>query len=230
MTVHNRTGPPPKARRRLPRKALLGCGIAYPIAYVVANDVVAASRYRGYSRMDQAVSELSATGAPTRRFLVAMLPVFSGLTAAYGAGVWSAAEGRRALRAAGTVLLASSATSVAWLPFPMSSRQDIARGAASNADTGHLVLSGLTVAEIVALLGTGSGAFGRRFRAYSLTSAGVVLVSGALTSTQAAKLPDGNPTPRMGLYERTSIGAWLLWMAVLAVRLLREEHPAADLR
>ncbi len=97
---------------------LLGCGIAYPVTYVVANDVIAAARYPGYSRTDQAVSELSAAGAPTRRFLVRMLPVFTGLTVAYGIGVWKAAGRRRALRATSLVLLASGATGIAWLPFP----------------------------------------------------------------------------------------------------------------
>lgn len=194
------------------------------MTYVVANDVIAASRYPGYRRADQAVSELSATGAPTRPFLVAMLPVFTGLTAAYGVGVWRAAGNRRALRATGAVLLASGATGIAWLPFPMSSREDIARGATTGGDTGHLVLSGLTVAEILALLGSGSGAFGTRFRTYSLTSAAVVLLSGALMSRQSAKLPDGQPTPGLGLYERISIGAWLQWMATLATILLREQR------
>lgn len=195
------------------------------MTYVVANDVIAAARYPNYSRTNQAVSELSATGAPTRRFLVGMLPVFTGLTGAYGIGVWKAAGRRRALRATSLVLLASGATGIAWLPFPMSSRDVIARGEASGSDTGHLVLSGLTVAEILALLGAGSGAFGTRFRIYSLTSAAVVLLSGALTSRQAAKLANGQPTPGMGLYERISMATWLQWMAVLATILLREQRP-----
>lgn len=207
------------------RPLLLGCGIGYPVLYVVANDVIAAAHYPGYSRRDQAVSELSAVGAPTRRFLVRMLPVFTGLSVAFGLGVWNAAGRRRALRAAGVVLLASGATNVAWLPFPMSSRAVIARGSATSSDTGHLFLSGLTVAEILALLGAGSGAFGPRFRIYSLTSAAVVLLSGALTSHQAARLSNGQSTPAMGLYERISIGAWLQWMAVLATILLREQRP-----
>lgn len=206
---------------------LLACGIAYPVTYAVANDVVAAARHPGYSRIDQAVSELSATGAPTRRFLVCMLPGFTGLTLAFGTGVWKVAGRRRALRATGLVLLASAATGIAWVPFPMSSREVIARGEAVGGDTGHLVLSGLTVAEILTLLGAGSAAFGKGFRAYSLTSAAVVLLSGALTSRQAANLPDGKPTPGMGLYERISIGTWLLWMAVLATILLREQRAVA---
>jgi hypothetical protein len=212
---------PPRGRAV---KGLLGCGIAYPVTYVVANDLIAAARYPGYSRIDQAVSELSATGAPTRGFLVRMLPVFTGQTVAFGVGVWKAAGRRRALRATGLVLLASGVTGIAWLPFPMSSRDVIARGEAIGSDTGHLVLSGLTVAEILALLGAGSGAFGTRFRIYSLGSAAVVLLSGALTSRQAAKLANGQPTPGMGLDERITIGTWMQWMAVLATILLREQR------
>ncbi len=227
-----RSGAVQRALRGRAVARLLGCGIAYPVTYAVANDVIAAARYPGYSRIDQAVSELSATGAPTRRFLVRMLPVFTGLTGAYGIGVWNAAGRRRALRGTAVVLLASAATGLAWLPFPMSSRDVIARGATAGGataggDTGHLVLSGLTVAEIVALLGTGAGAFGTRFRIYSLTCEAVVLVSGALASRQAAKLARGQPTPRMGLYERVSIGTWLQWMAVLATILRREQRPFA---
>lgn len=228
MTRSRPFGPSDAAQHLLRGRAvtgLLGCGIAYPVMYVVANDVIAAARYPGYSRIDQAVSELSATGAPTRRFLVRTLPVFTGLTVAFGIGVWNAAGRRRALRATGVVLLASGATNIAWLPFPMSSRDVIARGGATGSDTGHLVVSGLTVAEILALLGAGSGAFGARFRIYSLTSAAVVLLSGALTSRQAAKLANGQPTPGMGLCERISIGTWLQWMAALATILLREQRP-----
>ncbi|MGE5156323.1 MAG: DUF998 domain-containing protein, partial [Betaproteobacteria bacterium] len=147
------------------------------------------------------------------------------LEVAYGVGVWNAAEGRRGVRATGAALLASGLTAVAWLPFPMSSREDIAAGAATSKDTGHLVLSAVTVSEILAQLGVGSSAFGPRFRAYSLLSAAAVLVSGGLTAVQAPKLTDGKPTPRMGLYERISIGTWLSWMAALAVILLREKHP-----
>ena len=220
-SARRRRRPPPEAVR-----ALLGCGIAYPVAYVVLNDVVAAPRYPGYRRADRAISELSATGAPTRRFLVAMLPVLTVLTLCFGAGVWWAAEGRRGLRATGGVLLASGVTGVAWLPFPMSSREDIARGAGTSSDVGHLVLSGLTTAEILALFATASTAFGSRFRTYSLLSALTMLASGAMTTAGAASLSAGSPTPRLGIHERTMLAPWLLWQAVLAGMLLREQRRA----
>jgi hypothetical protein len=60
-------------------RTLLACGVAYSLLYVVENDVIAATRYEGYSRMSQAISELSAKGAPTRRFLAAMLPLSGAL-------------------------------------------------------------------------------------------------------------------------------------------------------
>jgi hypothetical protein len=47
------------------------------------------------------------------------------------------------------------------------------------------------------------------------------LVFGALTSTHAANIGNGDPTPFMGLYERISVGTWLLWIAVLSMILLR---------
>jgi hypothetical protein len=51
-----------------------------------------------------------------------------------------------------------------------------------------------------------------------------IIVFGALTSMQAAKLPTGQPTPWLGLFERLSIAPWLLWMAVLAVMLLTARY------
>ena len=48
-------------------RVLLACGVAYSLLYVVENDVIAATRYEGYSRMSQAISELSAKGGPDQK-------------------------------------------------------------------------------------------------------------------------------------------------------------------
>lgn len=87
------------------------------------------------------------------------------------------------------------------------------------------MLSGLTGAEIVALLGAGSAAFGKNFWVYSLASGAFVLATGAVTAKLGAGLTEGKPSPGMGLYERAGMGAWMLWMAALAVALLREKPP-----
>lgn len=213
-------------RRRICRanlvRTLLACGVGYSLLYVVENDLIAATRYEGYSRMSQVISELSAKGAPTRKFLAATLPLSAALMTAFGIGVSKSAGGSRALRVTGGLLVAGGPISVAWLPFPMSSRADIQRGAGARNDIGHLVLSGATGLLILAQMGSAAAAFGQRFRLYSLASAATVLLfTGPLTGKEWAKLAKGEPTAWMGLYERIGLGAWLLWMAVLAINLMR---------
>ena len=109
-------------QRRIPRanlvRVLLACGIAYPLLYVVENDVIAATRYEGYSRMSQAISELSAKDAPTRKILAETLPFCAALMAAFGIGVSKVAGSGRALRMTGGLLVAGGPLSVAWLPEP----------------------------------------------------------------------------------------------------------------
>jgi hypothetical protein len=202
------------------RQALLACGILYALLYPIVNDVVAAGMYDGYSRMSQAVSELSATGAPSRDFLVAVSPLFTLLLIAFGVGVWRSAEGRRSLRIAGALVVAHGAMSVLWIFAPMSDRDVIAAGQATSADSMHLVLSaatGLFVATYVAVLAVG---FGWPFRIYSVLTLATALVFGML-SAQVEKMEAGDPTPYMGLLERIGIGAWLLWLAVVGIALLR---------
>jgi hypothetical protein len=204
-------------------KALLACGVLYALLYAVANDVVAASRYAGYSRMAQAVSELSAVGAPTRAFLTGMLPVWAALLVAFGVGVWMSAGERRALHVTGGSLMAAGIVGLLWARFPMTSRADMVQAAVIPInDAGHIALTAVTGLLILAMTLFSAWAFGRGFRFYSLATAAVVLIFGGLTGVQATKLATGEPTPWLGLFERVSIGAWLLWLVVLAVELVAE--------
>jgi hypothetical protein len=216
------------SRRRPLETLLLGCGLVYAVTYVVGNDVIAAAMFHGYDRMDQAVSELSAKGAVSRGFLVGMLPFGTLLMIGLGMGMWRAADGRRPLRIAGAALMAHGVVAVAWLWFPMTSRVEMARtGEGGGNDIGHLVMTGLTILFIVAEVAFAAFAFGWRFRIYSLVTAIVVLGFGGMVGPLAARLPDGEATPWMGLYERISIGGWLLWMAVIGVMLLRERRSSS---
>jgi hypothetical protein len=59
---------------------------------------------------------------------------------------------------------------------------------------------------------------------FALLSGGLVLtmlVTGVLTGFEARQLAAGEATPWFGLTERISIGAYLLWVLVLAISLLR---------
>jgi len=122
----------------------------------------------------------------------------------------------------GGLMMAHGVVAIGWLWFPMTARADmVATGTGSN-DTGHLVMSGSTGLFVVAELVASAVAFGWWIRMYSIFTVVVILVCGVLTSALSPNLADGKPTPWMGLYERVSIGGWLLWMSVLAVILLTE--------
>jgi len=217
------------AKSRLNR-VLLACGVIYGGFYVVTNDLIAAHFYDGYSRLNQAVSELSATAAPTQSFLRAMLPLYAAFMIAFGVGVWRASPRSRGQRVLGALLAGFGLTSVMWLPFPMSSRSEMVAGTTPGNDVGHLVLSGVTVLLIVASVAVGARLRRGWFQVYSVLTILVVLGAGGATSALSPKIPQGESTPQLGLYERASIGAWLLWLAVLAVVLLQSASAGKGAR
>jgi hypothetical protein len=204
-------------------KALLLCGIAYGIAYVVANDVIAATMFPGYSRINQAISELSGTEAPSRAFLNALLPVFTLLLLAFGLGVWRAGASNRALRVTGAALVFHGLLFPVWLLFPMTSRDELAVSGGGINDIGHLVLSGLSLSLILVQMSSSAAALGNAFRYFALAMAITLLGAGGYTATTVAETAAGDPSPWMGLVERIMYGSWLLWISVLAVVLLRRE-------
>jgi hypothetical protein len=197
------------------------CSVAYSLSFVTLSDLLAGLLYGGYDPLDQTISELSARGASTRPLLAALGLIWSGLLIAFGIGVLRAANGHRPLSVTGGLLIAHGVVSVQWLWFPMTARDDIVSGSTRWNDAGHLALIAWSGLFALAEIGCGAAAFKWRFRVYSVVTVVTALVFGVLTSTQAANLVDGESTPLMGVYERVSVGAWLLWIAVLSVILVR---------
>lgn len=204
------------------RKILLICGVLSSVLYVGA-DIVAAMRYEGYSYTAQAVSELSAIGAPTRSLLVPVYVAYDLLLIAFGYGLWTSARQNRALRASAGLLAGIGAVGLAAMRFPMNLRGT----EMTLTDTMHIIVTGMTVLLILLAIGFGAGAFGRRFRVYSIATLATVLVFGALTALEAPRIAAGLPTPWLGVTERINIGAYLLWVAVVAVMALRARKLAA---
>lgn len=200
------------------RKVLLVCGVLAAVLYGV---MITAIRYEGYHPLSQTVSELSAVGVPTRSLFMVLGAVYEGLLVAFGVGLWRSAGGRRALRLAGALVVGLGLLGLVWPFASMSQRDVLAAGGGGAADTLHLVLVALTVLAVLVSIGAASTAFGRPFLLYSLATLLVLLVSGTVTSVAAPRVQANLPTPLLGLWERINIGVFLLWMAVLAVRLLR---------
>lgn len=195
------------------RKTLLACGIASSLLYVAMN-VFIPPLFDGYTVASQTVSELSAIGAPTRALWVPLGLVYAVLVVAFGWGVWASAAGNRRLRVAASLLIINGAISFAWPPMHL-------RGEAmTSTDVMHIVFSIVTVLLMFLTIGFGAFAFGKPFRWFSLATIAVFLVFGTLTALDAPRLAANLPTPRLGVWERINIGAYMLWLIVLALRVM----------
>ena len=74
----------------------------------------------------------------------------------------------------------------------------------------------------VLAVGFGSTLLGKRFRYYSYGIL-TLIVFGVLTSLQVGQMEANQPTPWMGVEERINIYATMIWVAVLAIGLLRAQ-------
>ena len=207
------------------QRALLACGIGSPAAYVAAN-VVGALRGGGYSSVNQSVSELTAIDAPSRPVALPLFVVFDVLSLGFGTGVVASAGRNRPLRAAGGLLVGVGVANMISPFTPMHTREVLAAGGGTGTDKAHRAVISAPPLQIAGAMGFGAAAFGRGFRRFSVASLVTMLVAGGLTGTQGRDLGANKPTPWNGVYERTSIGVYLLWMAVLAVVLLRASGRA----
>jgi hypothetical membrane protein len=204
------------------RKALLVCGVLSSLLYVGA-DVLAALRYPDYhSYTSQAISELTAVGAPTKHLVEPLFIVYTILLIAFGVGVWTSAARKRGLHLIGGLLVGIGAVSLLapFVPMHLRGTGDI------SSDAPHIALTAVTVLFILAAIGFGASLFGRRFRLYSFATLLTLLVFGAWTGFESTQLAAQQPTPWLGVAERTHIGAYLFWVLVLAVTLLRSRIPA----
>jgi acetyl esterase/lipase len=206
------------------RKLLLSCGILSSLLYVAMN-VYFPMQWDGYSSTSQTVSELSAVGAPARPLWVLLGSVYALLLAAFGYGVWQSARGNRALRVVGGLLIAHGIVGFAWPP--MHQRAVLATGGGTLTDTMHIVWAIVTVLLMLLAIGFGAAALGKRFRLYSIATMVILLAFGALTGLDGPNIAANLPTPLVGVWERINIGAFLLWVMVLAYTLLGVEDVAA---
>lgn len=174
----------------------------------------------GYDAASQTVSELSAIGAPTRSVWVVTGALYGLSSALFGVGLWLAAGARRPLTVAAVLLIACAVFGVFWPPMHL-------RGEGfSLTDSLHIVWAigwaGLTFA---AMIFAAAGLRGR-FAWFTVACMAVMFVAGMATSQGSANIPKNLPTPWVGVWERVSIGAYLLWLAVFAIILRRERGPS----
>ena len=205
------------------RKALLACGILASLLYLGMN-VFIPLQWPGYSSASQTISELSAIGAPTRPVWFALGVIYTLLIAAFGWGIWTTSRGHNRLRLAGALLVCSGLFGLFWPPMHL-------RGAGfSLTDTLHIVWTAVTLLITLIVMGLAVTAFGRRFRAFTFAIGAVWLVSGTLTGLDGPRVAANLPTPWVGVWERINAGAYLLWIVVFAIVLIRRFASARSVR
>jgi hypothetical protein len=201
----------------------LMCGIVSSLLYVAMN-VFVALQWEGYSSVSQTVSELSAIGAPTRPLWVTLAIAYAALVAAFGWGVLQSAGQTRSLRIVGWLVVANALLGLAWPP--MHRREVLAAGGGTSTDTLHIIWTVATNVLFMLQIGFAAVALGKRFRFYSLATMVLLVAFGALTGMEAPGLEANLPTPLIGVWERSGIGAFMLWVVVLAIALLRARDGA----
>jgi hypothetical protein len=227
MSAHRETHRPILGRitpsGSMVRKVLLALGIVGPLFYV-ATDILLATRWKGYSYTDQTVSELFAIGASTRPLAVLLMLTYGVLAIAFGLGVWASAGEKRALRVVAVGLIGKEVLGiVATLFAPIHLREALAAGEGTSSDAWHGILTfGGALCYLLAM-GFGATAFGKRFRLYSIATMLILVAFGVLTGLDQPQLAANLPTPWMGLWERIDIFTTMLWIAVLAITLLRAQ-------
>jgi len=196
------------------RRIALMCGIAASVLYIAMN-VFIPMQWDGYSFASQAVSELSAIGAPTRPLWVKWGLVYNALILVFGWGVWASAPGNERLRIAGGLMLVSGINGLLWPPMHL-------RGTEFTlTDTLHIAFTVTALVLMFLEIGFGAAALDRRFRFYSIATLIVFVVCGALPFVYASDIAANLPTPWLGVLERINIAVFMLWLIVFAVVLLR---------
>jgi hypothetical protein len=204
------------------RKLLLVCGILASLLYISMDVGAAFLFYPGYDYTAQQVSELSAIGAPSRAFWLAVSPAYVGLSVAFGLGVILSSGWRPSLLVAGILIVAFALLGLFWPPMHM-------RGSATiETDMMHIVFTAAAVLLMLLFMIAGAVALDRAFRIYSAATIVAMLAAGYIVSLQAAAIAAGQPTPWMGLVERVSVYGPMVWAIVFAIALLRGNDPGAS--
>ncbi len=210
-------------------KLFMLCGMLAPVMYVIA--VIMGGILRpGYSHISRFVSELIEAGAPNKSLLNPLFTLYNLLTIVFGIGLYtrvramSKDKGKVSGSLGALVLVAEGLFGFLTVFFP----QDPRGAPVTSKGIIHIVLAGLspltTILSMVLM-----GFWFRtipRFRGYSIysiVSAIIVFISGGVAAYTGATL-----SPILGLMERITIGGFLQWLFVIALKLYTARAPEAS--
>ena len=192
-------------------------GILAPLFYISA--VIVGSLMRpGYSQISQTISELIESGAPNKTLLDLLFIFYNSLIIVFGYWLFKQlkVKGKYSIQVGAVMLLITGVLGLAMtMFFPMDPRGS----EATLPGMIHLILAGvILLLTILTILFTGFGfkdfPLLANFKLYSLITAIVAVASGGMAAFSAF-----TESAYMGLFERITIGAFLQWIFVVALRL-----------
>ncbi|MGX1161248.1 uncharacterized protein DUF998 [Arthrobacter sp. SLBN-100] len=206
-------------RSRAVTKGLILAAIPAVAVYVIT-DVVSALLYKGYSFLDQAISELSAFGSPVRPLMVTAILTHAALLLAFAIGVLRVARRGSALWWIGAIGVAGFL--VVGIPnhtfWAMSSRGTVT----GFNDTMHITLSIVFTVTVIATMILSAIAYRGWFRLYAMATLAVVVAFGAAAGF-AIRGIEQNETAWAGGFERINAYAYLAWLIMLTVMVTHHE-------
>jgi len=165
-----------------------------------------------HSFMAQAISELTANGAPTKGLVEPLFVVYNLLVIAFGGGLWMSVRDDR-LRVTAAFVTAIGLIGLIAGPF---SEMNLRGSERMLTDALHIAVTASIVLCIFGGVIFATAALGREFFRYSIGTLVTLAVFGLIAGVQGVRLAAGEPTPWFGVVERIHIGAYLLWMVILA--------------
>jgi hypothetical protein len=212
-------------------KIFMLCGMLAPVMYVIA--VIMGGRLRpGYSHKSQFVSELIEAGAPNKSLLNPLFALYNLLTITFGIGLFtrvramSKHKGKASGSLGALVLVVEGIFGFVTVFFP----QDPRGAPVTSRGKIHIALaalSSLTTILTMGLLGFWFRTIARwrSYSIYSFISGIIVFISGGLAAYTGA-----TNSRILGIMERITIGGFLQWLFVIALKLFSAQALNASPR
>jgi hypothetical membrane protein len=209
------------AIRSIDRRALRlasVCGIA-AVGIYVGTTILGGLLDPGYSQTGRTISELTAASAPDRGLLAVLYVGYNVLLAAFGYAVYRIAPQEPRLRTGMSLLVAGA---VAGIGLVTVLPTDFAGGPITPIGSAHIAVAGVAAlltgaTTFVMAIGFRRVAALRRLVQGSIAAGVAIVVSGPLSAFAVA-----SGSPYAGVFERITIGLFLLWVWGISVYLLFE--------
>ncbi len=207
--------------KRYLRTILLSSGMLAVVIYLL-HILLGGFLWKGYSHLQQPISDLTATGAPNRFLLLLFTNIYGVLALIFAVSftIFERKERHKLVFLGGISFIILHVVSISYSFFP----QDLPGAEPTFAGTMHLVVTVLIVPFTILtplLIGFGlkKEKAWKTLGNFSLICGILIIIFGGLTGFFFAK-----GLPYFGLVERINIGTLQIWTFVMSYKLLKSNH------